>query len=204
MVEDYFMRDPKDGTVGLSCRSCWNAVNAQGWPNVERDIFCAFHGMSLAFCLDENGNFRYEWFCKDINDNGSSNPDAIRYMLIKENAIKHGIMYRAAGERFLVEMPIEDVIKKYGMGKMNAKTIKARLRRGLDRNGLDGGPNMSKESVLWYLNLPHVKFDPDSPDLVKVMKEMENEGEITFVGREDVYLVVNWVKKYYDEKGLKY
>ena len=64
MVKNLFPREGSWDAVGMSCCDCKHFHSPSKWPDIQKEIFCDHHQVTLKFELRSNGYMEGEWFCK--------------------------------------------------------------------------------------------------------------------------------------------
>jgi len=77
-IKDPFSYSDRWDSIGLDCSDCTHQANADYWPNRQRDYKCGLHDVPLRVQLAMNGYKQGEWFCKDFENNGKANRDALK------------------------------------------------------------------------------------------------------------------------------
>jgi len=102
-VADTFSYTARWDSVGIDCSSCVNFVGPAQWPDELRVSHCSLHGASLAIELDAGGYKRWEWFCSDFADDGSSFKDAVEHLCQVSHTLRSKVLYRLHSVNGLLE-----------------------------------------------------------------------------------------------------
>ncbi len=113
-VKDVFERTDRWDSVGLHCGRCVHE-EAHGWPDIKKRYRCKLHDISLAIQLDERGYVLGEWFCKDFQNNGKANLDALATFNEIKSQLQDKILYRSIDKGgYLKEVPFEQLSESEG------------------------------------------------------------------------------------------
>jgi len=116
LIEDSFPRAGRWDSVGLDCGVCKHQANAK-WPNRQRNYRCGLHDMSLTIELGKNGYMDGEWFCRDFEDDGRAERQAVEHFLAIRNRLQPRVLYQFADDPYgkhkrLDEHPFEVIMAR--------------------------------------------------------------------------------------------
>lgn len=106
------MRDPfsyssRWDSIGLDCCNCNHFSGPLNWPDVNKEIKCLRHRISLRIQLGNDGYKKWEWFCKHF-DNRNADPESVKEFETIRSELDEGLLYRGYGENGqLVELNID-------------------------------------------------------------------------------------------------
>jgi hypothetical protein len=95
-IRDPFSYSGRWDSVGLDCSNCDNFDPPSQWPDLNKEICCVLHGVSLEIELGKDGYKRWEWFCKDFK-NKNALPKAVDEFNSIRDLLATRILYRAYG-----------------------------------------------------------------------------------------------------------
>ncbi len=96
-IKDGFSYASRWDSVGLDCQHCKYFYSPKEWPDENRVSFCKLHKVSLSIELNKEGYKEYEWFCKDFENTGKADENAVKYFESIKNSLQPRILYRLYG-----------------------------------------------------------------------------------------------------------
>ncbi len=107
-IKDTFSYSSRWDSVGLDCHNCQHFHGPEKWPDKDKVSFCKLHKVSLKIELAQDGYKEYEWFCKDFQNMGTADENALKHFEKIQGSLKSKILYRLYGkDGNLVEYDME-------------------------------------------------------------------------------------------------
>lgn len=111
-IRDTFKYTARWDSVGLDCSNCINEMNPNNWPDVNRVYSCKLHKIYLSVELNKEGYKEGEWFCKNFNNKGDANIEALKNFEAIRPKLSENVLYGFYGENgYLKEIPFSELRK---------------------------------------------------------------------------------------------